>query len=114
MRKRLHLVFTLLIVFALTGCNGAQLMRKSPSTETVEAGEDVMDNALIVMVCSAFFTDPLVEALLWMFGISNFSSHPGIGNVLFPVLVVITAFTVFAWTVAGKIRTGKLVALMND
>ncbi len=54
MRKRLHLVFTLLIVFALTGCNGAQLMRKSPSTETVEAGEDVMDTALIGMVCSAF------------------------------------------------------------
>ncbi len=70
--------------------------------------------ALIGVVCSAFLTDPLVAALLRMFGISNFSSHPGIGDVLLPALVVITAFTVFAWIVAGKIRTGKLIALINE
>lgn len=70
--------------------------------------------ALIGLVCSVFLTDPLVAALLRMFGISNFSSHPEIGNVLFPALVVIMAFTVFAWIVAGKIRTEKLITLMND
>ncbi len=70
--------------------------------------------ALIGVVCSAFLTDPLVAVLLRMFGISNFSSHPSIGNVLLPALVVITAFTVFAWIVAGKIRTGKLTALINE
>lgn len=70
--------------------------------------------ALVGVVCSAFLTDPLVAALLRMFGISNFSSHPSIGNLLLPALVVITAFIVFAWIVAGKIRTGKLITLMND
>ncbi|XCP86386.1 ABC transporter permease [Roseburia hominis] len=69
--------------------------------------------ALIGMACSAFFTDPLVAALLRSFGISNFSSHPSIGNVLFPALVVITAFTVFAWGVAGKIKTGRLAFLLS-
>jgi len=70
--------------------------------------------ALIGVACSAFLTDPLVAVLLRMFGISNFSSHSTIGNVLLPALVVIASFTVFAWIVAGKIRTGKLITLMND
>ncbi len=63
--------------------------------------------------CSAFLTDPLVAALLRMFGISNFSSHPALENALLPALVVILSFTVFAWTVAGKIKTGGLVSLLS-
>ncbi len=69
--------------------------------------------ALIGLVCSAFLTDPLVAALLRMFGISNFSSHPTIGNVLLPALVVIVSFTIFAWCVAGKIKTGRLASLLS-
>ncbi len=60
--------------------------------------------ALIGSVCSAFLTDPLVAALLRMFGISNFSSHPAIGNILLPAAVVILSFTIFAWAVAGNIK----------
>ncbi len=59
--------------------------------------------ALIGSVCSAFL-DPLVAALLRMFGISNFSSHPDIGNILLPAAVVILSFTIFAWAVAGNIK----------
>jgi len=70
--------------------------------------------ASIGSVCSAFLTDPLVAALLRMFGISNFSSHPGIGNVLLPVLVVIISFTIFAWVIAGKIKTGRLASLLSE
>ncbi len=69
--------------------------------------------ALIGAVCSAFLTDPLVAALLRMFGISNFSSHPSMGNVLFPALSVIAAFTMFAWLVAGRIKTGRLTSLLS-
>ena len=69
--------------------------------------------ALIGLLCSAFLTDALVAALLRMFGISNFSSHPALGNVLLPALVVIGAFTAFAWLVSGKIRTGKLAAILS-
>jgi len=81
---------------------------------TLRFGMVSLLGALSGVVCSAFFTDPLVAALLRTFGISNFSSHPSIGNVLLPALVVITAFTVFAWIVAGKIRTGKLIALIDE
>jgi len=70
--------------------------------------------ALIGVVCSASLTDPLVAALLRMFGISNFSSHPSIGNVLLPALVVIISFTIFAWVVAGKIKTGNLASLLSQ
>ncbi len=73
-----------------------------------------LSGALMGTVCSALFTDPLVAALLRMFGISNFSSHPTIGNAMLPAAAVITAFTVFAWITAGKIRTGKLIILIND
>jgi len=69
--------------------------------------------ALIGVACSAFFTDPLVAVLLRMFGISNFSSHPDIGNVLLPALVVVLSFIIFAWVVAGKIKTGNLASLLS-
>ncbi len=69
--------------------------------------------ALVGVGCSAFLTDTLVAALLRMFGISNFSSHPTVGNALLPVAVVIISFTVFAWAVAGKIKTGKLASLLS-
>ncbi len=69
--------------------------------------------AAVGLLGSALFTDILVAALLRMFGISNFSSHPAAGNVLLPALVVIGTFTVFAWLVAGKIKTGNLVALLS-
>lgn len=69
---------------------------------------------LIGVLCSALLTDTLVAALLRMFGISNFSSHPTVGNTLFPVLIVIGTFTVFAWLVAGKIKTDKLTVLITN
>ncbi len=69
--------------------------------------------ALIGAGCSAVLTDPLVAGLLRMFGISNFSSHPTVGNVLLPVIVVVLSFTVFAWVVAGKIKTGRLASLLS-
>ncbi len=64
-------------------------------------------------VCSALFTDTLVAALLRVFGISNFSSNPTLGNVLLPALVVTMSFSIFAWVIAGKIKTGRLTALLS-
>ncbi len=46
MKKRLVLVFSLLIVFALAGCNGMKSAQKSPGTENIGTGEDAMDTAL--------------------------------------------------------------------
>ncbi len=68
--------------------------------------------AVIGLLGSALFTDGLVAALLRMFGISNFSSHPDMENVLLPALAVIGAFTIFAWFIGRRIRTDKLVGLV--
>ena len=70
--------------------------------------------ALAGILCSTLFTDMLVATLLRMYGISNFSSHPTIGNILIPGLAVILTFTAFAWFVGGKIGTGRLSALVNE
>lgn len=69
--------------------------------------------ALIGTVCSALLTDPLVAALLRLFGISNFSSHPTAGNILLPALTVTVAFTAFAWLAAGRIKTDSLSSLLS-
>ncbi|MCM1262590.1 MAG: ABC transporter permease [Butyrivibrio sp.] len=72
-----------------------------------------MIGAVAGMIFSAWFTDPLVAALLRRFGISNFISRPTPGNMLFPILVITGLFSVFSWLVAGRIRTGKLAAFIS-
>jgi len=67
--------------------------------------------AVTGILCSAFLTDVLVAALLRMFGISNFVSHPTAGNTLLPTMAVILAFVVFAWFLSGKIRRKEVLML---
>lgn len=69
--------------------------------------------ALTGILCSALFTDTLVAALLRMYGISNFSSHLTLGNMLVPAFLVILAFTLFAWFLSWKIGTDKLTRLFG-
>ncbi len=47
MRKRMFLVFFLLVVSVLSGCNGTQSIQKNSSTGNMETEEDTMDTALI-------------------------------------------------------------------
>ena len=63
---------------------------------------------------SAWFTDPLVAALLRTFGISNFASHLTISNSLLPAAAVTALSIVFSWIVAGKIKTGRLTSLVAE
>ena len=65
-------------------------------------------------ILSAVLTDPLVAALMRMEGISNFSSQPGIGTVLFPGVVVLFLFAAFAWLIAGKIKRVPLSVLVSE
>ncbi|MCM1174910.1 MAG: ABC transporter permease [Blautia sp.] len=71
-----------------------------------------MMGAVAGMIFSAWFTDPLVAALLRLFGISNFISGQTLGNMLLPVLVITGLFSVFSWLVAGRMKTGKLAAFI--
>lgn len=73
-----------------------------------------MMGALAGMVFSALFTDPLVAALLRMFGISNFTSDLTLSNTLRPAVAVIGLSAVFSWIVAGKIKNGRLSFLIAE
>ncbi len=48
--------------------------------------------SILGTILSAFATDPLTAVLMRMEGIGNFASHPGIGTVLLPGLVVTALF----------------------
>lgn len=63
---------------------------------------------------SAVLTDPLVDILMRMFGISNFSSHPGVGSVLLPAAVVTVLFTAFAWLASGGMKKTELTELITE
>lgn len=70
--------------------------------------------AAIGLFASVFLTDGLVAALLRAFGISNFSSHPALENILLPLLAAVGAFTLFAWLVSRRLGTGRLAPLMSN
>ncbi|WP_343209671.1 ABC transporter permease [Anaerolentibacter hominis] len=63
---------------------------------------------------SALFTDSLTASLMRLFGISNFSSHPGAGAIIFPAAVVTLLFFGFAWIAAGKLKQADLVVFLVD
>lgn len=65
---------------------------------------------LLAAVC----TDPLVSAVMKLAGISNFASHPGAGEVLFPAEVVILLFMIFSYLSAGRIKRVAVTVLMGE
>ena len=66
------------------------------------------------IILAAFFTDPLVSAVMKLAGISNFASSPSLGSVLLPLGVVTVMFTVFAYLAAGRIRRTDLTVLITE
>lgn len=66
--------------------------------------------SLAGLALAALATDPLVGFLMRLYGISNFSSHPGLESVLVPAAAVTLLFTLFAYLAAGKIRRASLTA----
>jgi hypothetical protein len=47
-------------------------------------------------------------------GISNFASHPGAGEILFPAGVVILLFMGFSYLAAGRIKRVAVTVLMGE
>lgn len=64
--------------------------------------------------CAAVFTDPLVSGVMRLAGISNFASHPDVGNMLIPGTVVTVLFFGAAWILAGKIEKAGMNVLMEE
>ncbi|MCM1253222.1 MAG: FtsX-like permease family protein [Clostridium sp.] len=72
-----------------------------------------MIGAVLGIVFSELLTDPLVAALLRMFGISNFSSHMTLSNVLLPAAAVIGLSVIFSWLAGRRIKGCRLITLMD-
>ena len=69
---------------------------------------------VIGTVLSAFLTDPLVDRVMRMSGISGFSSRPGLLALLFPAVTVVFLFTGFAYMVSGRIKRMELNTLISE
>lgn len=65
-------------------------------------------------LCGAVFTDPLVSAVMRLAGISNFASHPDVGNMVMPGIAVTFLFFGAAWLLAGKIGKTGMNVLMEE
>lgn len=81
MKKRLLLVFSLFIAFALTGCNGKRSIQKSQSAENMEVKEDAMDTVPVDIVSEEGITE-LEDGLMAVryegdYGFDDFLSGQG-------------------------------------
>lgn len=70
--------------------------------------------SIIGMFLATFLTDPIVSSVMKLFGISNFESHPPIGGVLLPVVVVILLFIGFAYLASVKIKKSDVTILITE
>ncbi len=63
---------------------------------------------------SVLLSDPMVERLMALCGISGFDAHPGLGAILLPGAVVTALFALFAWLSAQSIRAIDLPDLFSE
>lgn len=70
--------------------------------------------SVIGILLAAVCTDSLVSAVMKLAGISNFASHPGLGEMLFPAGVVILLFMGFSYLTAGRIKRVAVIVLMGE
>lgn len=70
--------------------------------------------SIIGILLAAVCTDSLVSAVMKLAGISNFASHPGLGEILFPAGVVILLFMGFSYLAAGRIKRVAVTVLMGE
>lgn len=63
---------------------------------------------------AAFFSDPLVSAVMKAAGISNFASRLDAWNALLPGSVVVLLFFGFAWLLSGKMKQVSLRVLIME
>ncbi len=70
--------------------------------------------SVIGILLAAVCTDSLVSVVMKLAGISNFASHPGLGEILFPAGVVILLFMGFSYLAAGRIKRVAVTVLMGE
>lgn len=88
--------------------------RKLRLTFALRFGLTAVVGSVVGMFLAFVCTDPLVSAVMKLAGISNFASHPGLGDILFPAGVVIVLFTGFSYLAAGRIKKVAVTVLMGE
>lgn len=77
-------------------------------------GMTALIGAAVGIILAAFFTDPLVSAVMKLAGISNFASSPNALEIILPALIVIFLFGIFGFIAAGKIKKVDLTLLISE
>lgn len=70
--------------------------------------------SIMGILLAAAVTDPLAAVLMRSQGISNFSSSPEIGTILFPGVLVVLLFMGFSWLASGRIKRVRLSGLTAE
>lgn len=94
-------------IYRSIGCS-AGLLRVSFAIRFAAAS---LLGAIAGTLGAVFLTDPLVSGIMRLAGISNFASHPAVGNVLLPGAAVSGLFFGFAWLLAGNVRKTDMSVL---
>lgn len=99
-----------LAIYRSFGCTAGMLR----CSFALRFGITAFFGAVLGTLAAAVFTDPLVAAVMRVAGISNFASHPAVGNVVLPGMAVTLLFFGTAWILAGKIRKTRMNILMEE
>ncbi len=83
-------------------------------TFAIRFGIAAFIGSVIGTALAALLTDPLVSAVMKLAGISNFTSSPSVGSIIFPSVIVISLFFCFAYIAAGKMKTTALTVLISE
>lgn len=97
-------------IYKSIGCS-AGMLRISFS---LRFGIVAATGALAGTILAAALTDPTVSAVMRIAGISNFSSHPTLINVVIPGLTVILMFLTLSYLSAGRIKRTDMTILTAD
>lgn len=81
---------------------------------TIRFGMVAVIGAVIGIILASLWTDPLVQMVMRLEGISNFSSDPDIVTILVPGVVVAWMFAIVAFAVSGKIKRTDLSVLTEE
>ncbi len=97
-------------IYRAIGFSASQLRRSFTMRFTLVSAV----GAVLGTVLAALFADPLISAVMKLEGISNFASHPGLWETLFPALFVVLLYTGFGWLGSGKIRKADLTQGLQE
>lgn len=88
--------------------------RQLRTTFAIRYGIVAMLGSVIGIMMSVLVTDYAIGNLMALYGISNFTSHPGIFSILLPGCIVSILFALFAYLSSKKLKSLDLHELITE